>query len=97
MFFSCRDSINLLSPDERLVANVAWDQSYKGMVIQRGSDGKFKVLNERLDILAKLEALGNFSHFLNALNVSTRIQQATYIFGDQGFMISKLFLYIMKL
>lgn len=66
----CSGKVDLVDPEEKLVANVGWDQSYKGMVIQRGADGEYKVLNERLNLLEKLEKLGNFKYFLQALNVS---------------------------
>lgn len=66
----CRGEINLIDPEGKLTANVGWDQSYKGMVIQRGVDGQYKVLNERSNLMKKLETLGNFKYFLQALNVS---------------------------
>lgn len=63
--------MSLLAADGSVAASVKWDDSEQVTAIRRMSDGSYAVLPEDEDVIATLENLGDFSIFLQALEVGT--------------------------
>lgn len=62
-----RDQVSLLNAAGEVAANVSWDALQQGEVIKLFPDGNYRVLEESGDVIATLEALGNYTIFLQAL------------------------------